>query len=1624
MPYILRTEMLSLEIFVISVILLAVHLPGIDSRKIGDAIETEGVCVDPETGEGTSGFDFISAFKLDTTRIVGVKKVVGSNYLQTAFRVSRKALLRIPSRTMFPRGLPTSFAFVSTFRMSGRARKDIWDLIRIENSLQQTQFAVKLDGSRKVVELLVLDLWGEIQTLSYSVDSKMFDRKWHKIQLLVTSDTVTFYLDCTLVHSLPLRSRRNIAVDGYIDIGTRVEETRKHVQFELQWMVLKCDVSDKGLERCSELPTAHGQCPVMCPAGPPGPPGKQGSQGPPGPNGLKGLAGLPGLQGQKGNTGMPGRDGLKGQDGAPGVPGPIGPPGKQGIGGQPGKNGLDGAVGPYGFPGLKGEPGPVGQFGPRGLKGDKGDIGPVGPAGSVGPVGPPGPTISTEGTVVDGPKGEPGLPGPKGGRGFDGAPGLPGIKGEQGIKGDSGSDGLVGPRGHRGIKGEPGMPGLAKMDNKTLSNLAETLSGRVGTRNLTAIKGQKGERGPAGFPGDIGPKGSAGLDGANGVKGDQGQKGEQGEVGLEGQPGLAGNPGPRGYSGIDGINGQQGPQGIPGPVGPKGDQGPPGPSGVVSDNMVRELMTKSDIVVKGPPGPVGPAGSRGIAGPRGPEGARGERGLTGLPGPDGRDGRNGEPGDPGPPGFPGPTGRKGPKGDRGIYGPKGAVGFPGRPGFRGPRGLPGAKGDIGDPGRTGPPGIAGPKGARGLIGPRGSLGPRGFTGRAGPPGPPGPPGEATTKAFEGGPVEDAAAHTAGAQGVLTLNTRNNYLRGPEGQRGLPGNPGQPGARGPQGDTGPPGAPGNSGPPGPTGLPGSPGPQGLAGQPGMPGMPGRPGRDSYTYRTQNRRNYYSKFPDSSSNDTKGRSPSVEEIRKICYEILKEQAGDIIRGLRGPRGPVGYGRPGPQGPPGDPGQPGVIGPNGLQGEPGMIGPPGPTGPPGDRGVPGPQGERGFRGQRGRSTLGPVGPPGLPGPRGRAGVGIRGDPGDEGPRGIPGPPGSPGMPGPQGPAGTCSGCYPSAMSEFGAAHLTPIIHSFGQINNVRNNENSRNDEQKPPAAAATTTTAAAAADNPPDLGHVSGDSQNEDSDYPAYSIDDIKIISIPIPTPRGVSVENPREEEVSSGGGIANNVEKVTIIPLDNELTSSSDTTYTGYVETNSTDIDHVLQIENLAPKPSSDLVIKTDQLAITDSGIESDELSEPVKLVNKQTTETSVDSSSALLGNAVDPGKRLPETSVDPSSALLGTGVDPSSALLGTSVDPGRKLPESNVDHDSALPKTIDVQEQHSAETESSRYRFKTTPLLRPTPAPPTPHSAPPESVHTTPAIRATTLIPQTGENNINKHEKTKGSDFSPGQIIISVSSRDHQPDRHRGNERNRESKQPSTERPVPLPQEPPRPAPRISIQTDTSHSKPTRLKKVKFGIEIETSVVKKRKTVPRRNTRTRNHVVSSTRPYRPHLHKMATEIHRKHRPRGISVRVVTPRRGEFKNDIAVADAPISDDDDRFKRAKDSSMKKRNEIVRKRKLRLKRTRPRARADRIKRVRNKRWRRDSNLNNLINDRFNGVYNHRLRHHRGRFDRRSKEYHLNSEHKNFDSNQQPSSQVSSSNNRGSVTHRNDSMMLDFGVR
>ena len=77
------------------------------------------------------------------------------------------APLSASCRSMFPNGLPGQFSFLSTFRMSSKARRDNWNLLSVNDRRGDPQFGVRLNGIDKNVELFYKDYKDDIVSVVF-----------------------------------------------------------------------------------------------------------------------------------------------------------------------------------------------------------------------------------------------------------------------------------------------------------------------------------------------------------------------------------------------------------------------------------------------------------------------------------------------------------------------------------------------------------------------------------------------------------------------------------------------------------------------------------------------------------------------------------------------------------------------------------------------------------------------------------------------------------------------------------------------------------------------------------------------------------------------------------------------------------------------------------------------------------------------------------------------------------------------------------------------------------------------------------------------------------------------------------------------------------------------------------------------------------------------------------------------------------------------------------------------------------------------------------------------------------------------------------------------------------------
>uniref|UniRef100_A0A674K4Q5 VWFA domain-containing protein n=1 Tax=Terrapene triunguis TaxID=2587831 RepID=A0A674K4Q5_9SAUR len=118
-------------------------------------------------------------------------------------------------RGVFPQGLPDEYAFVATFKFRKASRREDWYIWQIiDNSIGLTKDAVRVVFRNARV-------------------SDLFDRNWHKIALSIQSKSVSLYIDCKLVQTLPIEDRENIDIQGKTVIGKRLYDS---VPIDVKWL--------------------------------------------------------------------------------------------------------------------------------------------------------------------------------------------------------------------------------------------------------------------------------------------------------------------------------------------------------------------------------------------------------------------------------------------------------------------------------------------------------------------------------------------------------------------------------------------------------------------------------------------------------------------------------------------------------------------------------------------------------------------------------------------------------------------------------------------------------------------------------------------------------------------------------------------------------------------------------------------------------------------------------------------------------------------------------------------------------------------------------------------------------------------------------------------------------------------------------------------------------------------------------------------------------------------------------------------------------------------------------------------------------------------------------------------
>ncbi|MGH0155718.1 UNVERIFIED_CONTAM: hypothetical protein FKN15_054029 [Acipenser sinensis] len=167
----------------------------------------------------STGFDLISQFQLDIVPLKGVRKVEGSTALQVAYRLDKDAGFQIPTRIIYPRGLPEEYSFVTTFRMMKNTINKVWNVWQLVDQDGYKQVGLRLNGDQQGVEFFLVGMDGNLQVVTFPGVSQLFNTEWHKVLVGVERDQVTLYLDCQPIGSKPIKTKGTVNTEGETLIG-------------------------------------------------------------------------------------------------------------------------------------------------------------------------------------------------------------------------------------------------------------------------------------------------------------------------------------------------------------------------------------------------------------------------------------------------------------------------------------------------------------------------------------------------------------------------------------------------------------------------------------------------------------------------------------------------------------------------------------------------------------------------------------------------------------------------------------------------------------------------------------------------------------------------------------------------------------------------------------------------------------------------------------------------------------------------------------------------------------------------------------------------------------------------------------------------------------------------------------------------------------------------------------------------------------------------------------------------------------------------------------------------------------------------------------------------------------
>ncbi|KAM9364954.1 LOW QUALITY PROTEIN: collagen alpha-1(IX) chain-like [Pholidichthys leucotaenia] len=226
------------------------------SSQVGIHLEQQSTCPQISTGDyHFPGFYIMSQFHIaELARRDTIKRLLGPSPHAVAYQLGPAFSFRINSRSAHPLGLPEEFAFVAVLRMTGSTVDRSWSVWQTQDVNGDEQLAVRLNWESKSLEFSFTAQNTGRQTVAFSQPGFLFSHLWHSVFLEIKWGSVALLVDCVTVGSRDMPPRQEITLDGFRLIGKLKGDLVVTVLFELQSMLIHCDVTGARAEACNHLP--------------------------------------------------------------------------------------------------------------------------------------------------------------------------------------------------------------------------------------------------------------------------------------------------------------------------------------------------------------------------------------------------------------------------------------------------------------------------------------------------------------------------------------------------------------------------------------------------------------------------------------------------------------------------------------------------------------------------------------------------------------------------------------------------------------------------------------------------------------------------------------------------------------------------------------------------------------------------------------------------------------------------------------------------------------------------------------------------------------------------------------------------------------------------------------------------------------------------------------------------------------------------------------------------------------------------------------------------------------------------------------------------------------------------